>query len=68
MLYNINVASQISKIIRDKERIMAKFNKGSNPKATYHMPFEEFDKRLSDSFCGARNLGYIISGLTAEAN
>ena len=66
--------SQISKIVRDKERIMAKFNEGFNPQAKIliprRMPYEELDKRLFDYFCRARNLGYIITGpgLIAEAN
>ena len=65
---------QISKIIRDKARIMAKLNQGLNP--TYKcliphcMPYEESEKRLFDYFSRARNLGYIISGLRliTEAN
>ena len=53
--------SQISKIVTDKERIIAKFNEGFNPQAKilipHHMPYEELDNRPFDYFAEQKTLG-----------
>ena len=65
---------RLEKLLEVKRELWLNLMKALTSKSKFlipcHMPYDELDKRLFNSFCRARYLGYIIRGpgLTAEAN